>query len=345
MNQAELYALAQKKMNNKCRICSVCNGIICAGEIPGFGGVDTGNTFYRNWAALQEYHIIENTADQPLSCDTRLKLFGQKLSMPIITAPIGSIAVNAMLKNDTPENLEDSYIHSLISGIEQAGVLAMIGDGPQSYSFAIGMKYANLFPGRVISIIKPRPDESIIERGHLTKRIGEPAFGVDVDSARLKLMKKNGLNIEQKSPDSLRKIAFSVPLPFIVKGVTTVQEASACIHAGAAAIVVSNHGGRILDNMPGTADVLPEIARVVKGRITILVDGGIRTGEDVFKMLALGADAVLIGRPVILGVIGAGANGVKILFDQWQFELSEAMRKAGASNLQHICRSMIQKVP
>ena len=87
--------------------------------------------------------------------------------------------------------------------------------------------------------------------------------------------------------------------PFILKGIMTVSGAKKALEAGASGIVVSNHGGRVLDQCPATAEVLPAIADAVGGRMTILVDGGIRTGMDVFKALALGADAVLIGRPFV----------------------------------------------
>jgi 4-hydroxymandelate oxidase len=89
-----------------------------------------------------------------------------------------------------------------------------------------------------------------------------------------------------------------------------VEDAVAALNAGADAIVVSNHGGRILDHTPGTADILPEIVSAVKGKALILVDGGLRTGYDVLKMLALGADGVLIGRDIIRAAVGGGKEGV-----------------------------------
>jgi len=345
MDQAELFTLAKERMHNSCRICKTCNGITCAGELPGLGGIGTGNAFYRNWKSLQEYTVKDcNRDNRDFIPDTHVTLFGQKVSMPIISAPVGSIAVNVGIEEDTPENIEDQYMHALIRGADSVGVMAMIGDGPQSYSFAIGMKYANLYPGRIISIIKPRPDEVVIERGIMAKRLNEPAFGIDADASKLTLMKTRGLNIEHKSLKSLCRITEAVSLPFIVKGVMTVEEAIACEKSGVEAIVVGNHGGRILDTMEGAADVLPKIADALQGRMTILADGGIRSGEDVFKMLALGADAVLIGRPILFSVIGGGENGVKISFQQWQNELRKVMVRAGAENLKQITRQMVQKI-
>ena len=104
--------------------------------------------------------------------------------------------------------------------------------------------------------------------------------------------------------------------PFILKGILERRRAKKALKPEPQQIVVSNHGGRVLDHCPATAEVLPEIADAVGGRMTILVDGGIRTGMDVFKALALGADAVLIGRPFVTMVYGAGAEGVAVYVDK-----------------------------
>jgi 4-hydroxymandelate oxidase len=110
--------------------------------------------------------------------------------------------------------------------------------------------------------------------------------------------------------EELAEIVQLAERPFIVKGVMTVKGALKAKQAGAAAIVVSNHGGRVLDQCPATAEVLPEIAAALKGTgVKVLVDGGIRTGVDVFKALALGADGVLICRPFVTAVYGGGAEG------------------------------------
>ena len=108
------------------------------------------------------------------------------------------------------------------------------------------------------------------------------------------------------------------------------------VEAGAAGIVVSNHGGRVLDSVPATAQVLPEIAGAVGGSTVILVDGGVRTGMDVFKALALGADAVLIGRPFVTAVYGGGAQGVKAYVGELGEQLRETMQMCGTENLAKI---------
>ena len=129
--------------------------------------------------------------------------------------------------------------------------------------------------------------------------------------------------------------------PFILKGIMTVNGALKALEAGASGIVVSNHGGRVLDQCPATAEVLPAIVDAVGGKMTVLVDGGIRTGMDVFKALALGADAVLIGRPFVNMVYGGGAEGVQVYVDKLQSELADTMAMCGAHKLSDIRRSMI----
>ena len=104
-------------------------------------------------------------------------------------------------------------------------------------------------------------------------------------------------------------------LPVIVKGVLRADDAVACIDAGAAGVVVSNHGGRQLDRAIASAVALPDIALALEGRAPILVDGGIVSGTDVFVALALGATATMVGRPILWGLAAAGAEGVQRVLD------------------------------
>ena len=141
--------------------------------------------------------------------------------------------------------------------------------------------------------------------------------------------------------DELKTIVSWTERPFIVKGVMTARGAEKALEAGASGIVVSNHGGRVLDHCPATAEVLPEIADAVGGKMTIFVDGGIRSGMDIFKALALGADAVLIGRPFVTAVYGGGEEGVQCYVQKLKAELADTMRMCGAHSLKEIERSMI----
>lgn len=127
-------------------------------------------------------------------------------------------------------------------------------------------------------------------------------------------------------------------LPVLVKGVLRGDDALACLDAGAAGIVVSNHGGRQLDRAVATAVALPEVVDAVGGRAPVLVDGGIRSGLDALVALALGASAVLLGRPPIWGLAAGGADGVRAVLDAVTDDLLQAMTLLGARDLAELSR-------
>lgn len=131
-------------------------------------------------------------------------------------------------------------------------------------------------------------------------------------------------------------------LPVLLKGITTAEDATRAVDAGVAGIVVSNHGGRTLDTLPSTIRMLPEIADAVGGRLPLLLDGGIRRGSDVFKALALGANAVLIGRPYVHGLAAAGALGVSHVIHILRAELELTMALTGCRELRDIGPSLVR---
>jgi len=141
--------------------------------------------------------------------------------------------------------------------------------------------------------------------------------------------------------DWLRSIS---PLPILLKGILTGSDAVRAAEAGADGVVVSNHGGRQLDGAPATLDVLPEIAAAVAGRVPVLLDGGVRRGRDVLAALALGADAVLLGRPVLHGLAVDGTQGVTDVLDILLGELTDAMTLAGLRTLADIGPQTVRSV-
>ena len=163
-----------------------------------------------------------------------------------------------------------------------------------------------------LAIIKPRESERIVLLANEAAQAGAVAFGIDIDAAALINMTRAGQPVGPKSFIELEYIKRNTQIPFIVKGIMTVDDALACAEAGVDAIVVSNHGGRALDHTPGTAEVLPAIARAVQGRLVVMADGGVRSGVDVLKMLALGAaniaSSLLQGLPVGAGFSASSAN-------------------------------------
>jgi len=144
-----------------------------------------------------------------------------------------------------------------------------------------------------------------------------------------------------KTPAEIKELVQSTQLPFILKGIMTPEEAELAVEAGARAIVVSNHGGRVLDHTPGAAEVLPAIAQRVKGKAIIFADGGVRSGADVLKLLALGADAVLVGRPLVIGAFGGGQEGVAFLLNKMKGELVQTMLLTGTASVKSVARDIL----
>ena len=192
-----------------------------------------------------------------------------------------------------------------------------------------------------VPTIKPWNMDTIREKLNLVKAADPFAIAMDIDAAGLPFLKNMTPPAGSKTVEELRQIVQWAEKPFILKGIMTVEGARKALEAGAAGIVVSNHGGRVLDQCPATAEVLPAIVDAVGGKMTVLVDGGIRSGMDVFKALALGADAVLIGRPFVNMVYGGGAEGVQVYVDKLRAELTDTMAMCGAHSLAEIRRSML----
>ncbi len=133
------------------------------------------------------------------------------------------------------------------------------------------------------------------------------------------------------------------PLPLVIKGIMTAEDASLAVAHGAAGIVVSNHGGRQLDSTPGTLDVLPDIVAGVHGRVEVYMDGGIRRGTDVVKAIALGARAVLVGRPILWGLALGGADGVQQVLEHLRIELDAAMALTGRTSIKDLDTTLVQR--
>ena len=133
-------------------------------------------------------------------------------------------------------------------------------------------------------------------------------------------------------------------LPILVKGILTREDATTALKYGVDGIIVSNHGARQLDSSPATIDALPEIVEVVKKRVPVLMDGGLRRGSDVFKAVALGADGVCVGRPVLWGLIHAGQEGVERLLNILKKEFSDCMALSGCRELREIDKSFVKRI-
>ena len=182
--------------------------------------------------------------------------------------------------------------------------------------------------------MKPWNLETVRQKMDLVKAADPCAIAMDIDAAGLPFLKGMTPPAGSKTMDQLKEIAAMAGKPFILKGIMTVKGAEKALEAGAAGIIVSNHGGRVLDQCPAIVDA-------VGGKMKVFVDGGIRSGTDVFKALALGADAVLIARPFVTAVYGGAQEGVQAYVDKLQAELADTMAMCGAHSLADIDRSML----
>lgn len=328
---------ARKKFYIACKACPVCDGVECAGKVPGIGGIGTGNSFTENLAALARYKINLRTLHNVKTPDLSMELFGRKLDIPVLAAPITGVDTNL-----GGGMSEEEYAQAVLEGCISCGTLGMVGDGASPDKYKVGLEMVQKMGGLGIPIFKPREDNrQIIKRFQAAQEAGAIAVGIDIDAASFKTMSMKGQAVGPKSVDQLRELKKHLSVPFILKGIMNVESALAAIEAGADAIVVSNHGGRVMDFMPGTADILPQIASAVAGRVTVLVDGGIREGVDILKMLALGADAVMIGRPICIAAFGAGKEGVKFYLQEKAGELKQAMILTGCAAVKKIDPSVI----
>ncbi|WP_300157379.1 alpha-hydroxy-acid oxidizing protein [Solidesulfovibrio sp.] len=331
MDLTTLRKKAREELKGFCRVCPVCDGRVCAGEAPGMGGMGTGSSFMANLSALASWRLNMRTLHDVKAADTRLTLFGRELSMPVLAAPMTGVLYNMGGKLS-----EEAFIRMIIDGAAAAGTIGMCGDGADPAMYGSGVEAIKAQGGCGIPIVKPRAQEAVKEMLGKADAAGAAAVGVDVDGAGLLVMALKGQPVSPKSFAELAELVAVTSLPFIVKGVMTSDEAVIACDAGAAAIVVSNHGGRVLDHAPGAAEVLPEIAAAVEGRCVILADGGVRTGADVLKCLALGADAVLVGRPLVVGAFGGGAEGVAFLLQKLKAELTAAMLLTGTASVRAV---------
>lgn len=330
----EINDRARELMKGFCRVCKVCDGRACAGEVPGMGGLGTGTSFKSNVEALAEIRLNMRLLHDATEPDTSTKVLGFDLAMPIMAAPIGGVAVNM-----GGGVSEEDYIDAVVGGSKASGVVGCTGDGVPPFIHEAGFAAIEKNGGYGIPFIKPWEGEELDEKLEKARATGCKVFGMDVDAAGLITLRQMGRPVSPKPVEELKKIIEKVhswDAKFVLKGVMTPDEAELAVEVGADAIVVSNHGGRVLDHCPGTAEVIDEVAAPVKGKIDVIVDGGIRTGVDVLKMLALGADAVMIGRPVSMAAVGGLQEGVEKYFELIKGQLTGAMVLTGSKDIASI---------
>lgn len=317
---------------SKCKCCLLCNGKACRGETPGVGGKGSGEGFVRNYEKLKEVLLVLDTITSNEEIDTSTNFFGHQVSIPVYAAPISGIQ-----QNYGADLSDGAYSKMLVEGCIKANTIAFTGDGMHDAMFLDPLSEIEKFNGIGVPTIKPWNHADFLWRMEAAKKANVLAIATDIDASGLTNLRNSITPVGFKDVASLKELKEKVNCPFIIKGILSVKGALKAKEAGADAIIISNHGGRVLDECVSTIEVLPEIAQALKGsNIKILIDGGFRTGLDVFKALALGADGVLIGRPFSLAVIGDGANGVKLFLEKIALELKETMAMCGVKKISEI---------
>ncbi len=336
MTYQEVLQSARGQMG-PCKVCPVCDGRGCRNTIPGPGAKGVGDVAIRNYSAWQNVRVNMDTLCASGTPDTSLELFGHSYRIPVFAGPVGAVQLHYGTKYDDP-----AYNDILVAACRDNGILAFTGDGTNPAVMVAACKAIKAADGFGIPTVKPWDVNTIAEKMALVRDSGAFAVAMDIDAAGLPFLKNLNPPAGSKTVEELAQVIADAKLPFIVKGIMTARGAEKAVQAGASAIVVSNHGGRVLDQTPATAEVLPESADAVAGRCAVLVDGGIRSGVDVFKALAMGATAVLIARPFVNAVYGGAAEGVKALVDKLEAELSDTMSMCGAHSLAEISRDMVR---
>lgn len=342
----ELYSISEKEIaanartrfgKEICWVCKVCDGTDCASGVPGMGGVGRMLSFQDNTKALEEYAILPRYIRENVQAQTKASFLGKKISTSFMAAPMTGAITNIGGAMD-----EYTLAATLLEGCSASGTIAWLGDGASPDKYLVMLEALRKAGGEGILICKPREDEGLIrERFQEAEAQGIFALGMDIDAVNFKTLVQKKIPSITRGLEALSKIRSYTKLPFIIKGIMSPEDAILAKDAGADAIVVSNHGGRVLDDMPGTARVLPGIREALGPDFPISVDGGVRSGADVFKMHALGANTVLIGRPMAISAVGGGVAGVRFLIGQYTEGLLQTMNTVGVSTISEIRKEFI----
>lgn len=338
MNYSECTINARNRIGKYCKACPECNGRACRNQIPGPGAKGIGDTAIRNYDKWKEIRVNMDTISENRPVDTSLELFGREFKYPFFAGPVGAVQMHY---GDCYNDM--TYNDLLVNACAKYGIAAFTGDGMDSEIMVAATKAIRHADGCGVPTVKPWNMDTIREKMDLINQSGAFAVAMDIDAAGLPFLRNFNPPAGSKTVEELREIIGMTKAPFIVKGVMTVKGALKAKEAGASAIVVSNHGGRVLDQCPATAEVLSDIAAAVDGSMKILVDGGIRSGADVFKALALGADAAIIARPFVTAVYGGGEEGVRSYIEKIGSELEDTMKMCGVSSLKEITADCISK--
>jgi L-lactate oxidase len=320
------------------------------------GGSGDEWTMRENEAAFNRWVIEPQFLAGVKTPDLTTTVLGSKLSLPVITAPMGGQGMAHALK-EAP-NVKGTgfagtlYVNSSVSNLSMEEIAAC-SPGPKWFQiyFPANRGYAHELLQRAkasgFSAIVLTVDGTTFSNRERTIHLGIPSPNLGSGNG----VKTPGINpnttAELKVDLNWDDFAFCQKdsgLPVLIKGVLTPAFAAEAVKRGCAGIWVSNHGGRAIDNSAAAIEALPRITQAVAGKSVIIMDGGIRRGQDIFRALALGADAVALGRPVLYGMALGGTQGVQAVYARLKSELQMVMQLAGTSNIKAITRGFVRRL-
>jgi isopentenyl diphosphate isomerase/L-lactate dehydrogenase-like FMN-dependent dehydrogenase len=328
------------------------------------GGAGDEVTLGENVAAWKRWRLRPRMLTGHAEWRTTAKVLGADLSMPVLVAPV---AYQRLVDGEGEIGMAKAAAGagtvmclSTLATTRPSEVAAGVPEGRrwfQLYCFKDEMvtralmdeAIASGFEALVVTVDAPRGGnrERDLRTGFkIPEGLGVPSVEAALGSERAVTIEETfGLMEPALSWSYLEDLASGSSLPILIKGVLTPEDAALAVEHGAAGVVVSNHGGRQLDCVQATADVLPEVVDAVEGRGSVLVDGGIRRGTDVAIALALGAEAVLIGRPALWGLAAAGEEGARRVLELLRDELELALALCGCASPAELSRAHVQRAP
>jgi len=336
---------ARELLTRVCGVYPVCDGDpdhLCIGQkygAPiGLGGAGQAKTFGANYRALQQYRLKMRLIKAHHEPEMSISIFGMELPAPVMGAALSGVKNN--MNDAIPE---EEFYWGLLKGAQTFGTIGMVGNTPSTPE-DLGVTTVGKNQGWGIPFFKPQSQGRLIKLFQLAEKLDVIAIGVDLEGAGSTSWITPEKRVYRKSEDELQELVDCTKKPVIFKGIMSTDDAVKVVDSGANACYVSNHGGRVLDGGQGVAEVLPDIAEEISGMIPVLADGAVRTGFDVLKIRALGADVALIGRPLAQVCIGGGYAAVKLYFDYVKDDLRRAMLLTGCDTLKDANTSILDKL-
>ncbi len=300
------------------------------------GAAETKATFRRNPRAFQQYLFRQQIFHDVSDPDLSIELFGKQLPLPAMTAPVGSFCL--ISKEAEREVAEGSERVGAMMFTSQAAKFDPKGWRSAAKSPLVFMAYMN------------RGRQEVAAYAKIAEDLGFAAVGITMDTAKpvkigdeVPLSTKDGKPRKghKSTPKDIEWMKQQVKLPVVVKGIMGADDARIAVNSGADAVIVSNHGGRILDFNRSALEALPEVVDSVGGWVPVLLDSGVRSGGDIVKAMALGAKAVLIGRPVAWGVGAFGATGVERVFNIFTEEMQRVLVMTGVARARDVSKAVL----